>query len=89
MKRAVLWIVVVALVLLGTAMVISALNVHELYPAAQGPVVFEHDQKLHKMLEEAEARQQREEYKVEFQYLTLAAVEFALAAFLAGKARRP
>jgi hypothetical protein len=29
-----------------------------------------------------------EEYKIEFQYVTMAALEFALAAFLAGRARR-
>jgi hypothetical protein len=88
MKRAVLWIGVAALVLLGVAMVMSALSVHEMYPAVQGPLVLEHDEKLHKMMEEEQLRQQREVYKIEFQYLTMAALEFTVAAFLAGRARR-
>ncbi len=89
MKTAVLWIGVSALVLLASAMVYSALTVHELYPVAQQPLVLEHDPKLHQMMEEEQRHQQREVYKVEFEYLTMAAIEFAFAAFLAGRARRP
>jgi putative Mn2+ efflux pump MntP len=88
MKRAGLWIGVAALVLLGVVMVVSALSVHQMYPVSQSPLVYEHDQKLHRMLEEEQIREQHEEYKIEFQYLTMAALEFSVAAFVAGWARR-
>lgn len=88
MKQASLWIGVVALVMLGVAMVVSAISASDLYPAAQEPVVLERDPKLHKMMEDEQRRQQHEVYKVEFEYLTMAALEFSLAALLAGKARR-
>jgi putative Mn2+ efflux pump MntP len=73
MKKAVLWTGVVALVLLGLAMVISAVTMNQYYP---------------RMFEEENRRREMEEYKIEFQYVTVAALEFALAAFLAGRARR-
>lgn len=88
MKKSGLWIGVAALALLGAVMVISALTVHQLYPAAHQPLVVEHDPKLRQMMEEEQRRQQHEEYKIEFQYLTMAALEFTIAAFLAGRARR-
>jgi len=88
MKRAGLWFGVFALVLMGAVMVISALNMQEDYPDAQEPIVFEHDPKLRQMIEEAQLRRQHEVYKIEFEYLTMAALEFSFAAFLAGKARR-
>jgi putative Mn2+ efflux pump MntP len=88
MKRSALWIGVVVLGLLGAAMVVSALNVHQLYPIVQEPIVLERDPKLHQMMLEEQRREQHEVYKVEFEYLTMAAMEFTLAAFLAGRARR-
>jgi putative Mn2+ efflux pump MntP len=89
MKRVVSWIGVLALALLGGVMVVSALTVHELYPVTKQPLVLESDPKLHQMAEDERRREQREVYKVEFEYLTMAALEFTVAAFLAGKALRP
>ncbi len=88
MKRTGLWIGVFVLVVLGCVMVLSALTVHRLYPIADEPIVLAHDPKLHQMMEEEQRRQQHEEYKVEVEYLTMAALEFTVAAFLAGSARR-
>lgn len=87
MKRAVLWISVVALVLLGAVMVFSALTVPQLYPRLEAPVLV-NNPKLRQMFEEEQRHRERQEYRIEFQYLTMAALEFTVAAFLAGKARR-
>jgi hypothetical protein len=88
MKRVLLWSGVVVLVALGVVMLLAAVDVHDSYPPVEEPIVREHDPKVRQMLEEEQRRQQREEYKTEFEYLTLAALEFTIAAFLAGRARR-
>ena len=88
MKKAVLWTGVVALVLLGLVMIISAVTMDRYSPVTDEQIVQEHDPKLRRMFEEEKRRREMEEYKIEFQYVTVAALEFALAAFLAGRARR-
>ncbi len=88
MKKIVLWIGVAGMVLLGVFMLLSALTVHQLYPPLDEPLVLAHDPKMRQMFAEEERHREREEYRIEFQYLTGAAVEFAVAAFLAGSARR-
>ena len=88
MKKAVLWTGVVALVLLGLVMIISAVTMNQYYPVTDEQIVQEHDSRLRRMYEEEKRRRELEEYKIEFQYVTVAALEFALAAFLAGRARR-
>lgn len=87
MKKAVLWIGVAAMVLMGALMVFSALTVHQLYPPLQQPVLA-NDPKLRQMFEEEQRHRERQEYRLEFQYITAAALEFTVAAFVAGKARR-
>ena len=88
MKRAGLWTAVVALVLLGSVMFISALVMHQSYGPAVDPSIGSSDPKLRQMVEAQRQQREREEYKIEFQYLTMAAIEFTVAAFLAGMARR-
>ncbi len=88
MKKNFLWIGVVALALLGVVMVVSALTVQQLYPPIEEPLVFAHDSKVHQIFEEEQRQREHEEFRVEFQYLTVAALEFTVAAFLAGSALR-
>ena len=88
MKKAALWFGVFSLVLLGVAMVFSALTVHQFYTPLTEPLVLAHDPKIRQIFEEEQRHREREEYWIEFQYLTMATLEFAVAAFLAGKARR-
>ena len=88
MKKTALWIGVGALALLGVVMLVSALTVHQLYPPVDEPLVLAHDPKVRQIFEEEQRHREREEYRIEFQYLTMAAVEFSVAAFLAGSARR-
>lgn len=87
MKKIVLWVGVVALVLLGALMTWSALTIHQLYTPLEKPPLA-NDPNLRRMFEEEQRHREREELRVEFQYLTMATLEFSLAAFLAGKARR-
>jgi len=86
MRKAGLWTAVAALVLLGLLMFATGLTV-TLAPITDEPTIVS-DPKLRQMLEEQRRRREREEYKIEVQYLTMAALEFTVAAFLAGKARR-
>jgi hypothetical protein len=86
MRKAGLWTAVAALVLLGLLMFATGLTV-TLAPITDEPTIAS-DPKLRQMLEEQRRRREREEYKIEVQYLTMAALEFTVAAFLAGKARR-
>jgi putative Mn2+ efflux pump MntP len=88
MKKAVLWIGVVALVLLGLVMIISTVTMDRHYPVTDEQIVQEHEPKLRRMFEEEKRRRELEEYKIEFQYVTVAVLGFTLAAFLAGRARR-
>ena len=86
MKKAGLWTAVAMLVLLGLVMFATALTVHEAPITNEQPLAF--DPKLRQILEEQERQRERDEYKIQAQYLTMAALEFTVAAFLAGKALR-
>lgn len=86
MKKAGLWTAVAALVLLGLLMFATGLTVPQDPITNEQTLVF--DAKLRQMLEDQRRRREREEYKIEAQYFTMAALEFTVAAFLAGKARR-
>jgi hypothetical protein len=86
MKKVGLWAAVTALVLLGLLMFATGLTVHQAPITNEQTMVF--DPKLRQMFEDQQRRREREEYKIELQYLTMAALEFTVAAFLAGKALR-
>ncbi len=88
MKRAILWVIALVLVVTGMLMVAAALF-------ERGPnldydvrIVQAQDPKLRDILRQEQHQEEMDILKTRIGYITIAAMEFAAAAFLVGRARR-
>ena len=88
MKKLGLWTIALVLMLCGLFMFAIALAERDTNPDIDIRIAEAHDPKLREILRERQHEQEMEDLKARVEYITIAALEVSLAAFLVGRARR-
>ena len=88
MKKLGLWTIALVLTLCGLFMFAISLAEREGSPDLDIRIAEAHDPKLREILREQQHEQEMEDLKARVEYITIAAFEISMAAFVAGRARR-